>query len=130
MVTLRVRFLLQPYLSGTNLIWILETQAASTFLKNLLSFTQLFAKSIIFWYPKPVWNQTSSMIAPTAGDSISETMVRNQAKLDRTRKLWYLFLRDFWPPVPKLCFLKGDLVLGSATPIFEIFSIFPNFVRF
>ena len=27
----------------------------------------------------------------------------NQAKLGKTEKLWYLFLRIFWAPVPKIC---------------------------
>ena len=37
------------------------------------------------------------------------TMPRNQANLDRTRKIWYLFSRNFWTLVPKPYFCKGDM---------------------
>ena len=33
----------------------------------------------------------------TIADKIYEAMSRNQEKVGRTRKLWYLFLRNFWP---------------------------------
>ena len=61
---------------------------------------------------------------PTTANKIYETMSRNQAKLVRTSKLWYPFLRDFWPLVPKCHFWKGDCVLSSASTHFWDFQIF------
>ena len=52
---------------------------------------------------------------PTIVDKIYETMSRNQAKLDRTRKLWNLFLCNFWPLVPNFYLRKEDWVLSSAS---------------
>ena len=130
MITLRVHFLLQPYLSGTSLIWILETQAASTFLKNLLSFTQLFAKSIIFDIQNPYGIKHPTWLHLQPGTQFLKPWSEIKQNWIGRENFDICLLRDFWPPVPKLYFLKEDLVLGSATPIFEIFSIFPNFLRF
>ena len=55
--------------------------------------------------------------------NIYETKKRNQAKSDKTRKLWYLLLRKFWPLLLKIYFWKGDWALGSATTQFWDFSI-------
>ena len=51
----------------------------------------------------------------TIVDKIYEIMSRNQAKLDKTRKLWNLFLRNFGPLVPILYLRNEDWVLGSVS---------------
>ena len=48
--------------------------------------------------------------------------LRNQAKLNKTEKLWYLILRIFWQPVPKIYFCNGDWAFLGCVPI-----KFPNF---
>ena len=52
----------------------------------------------------------------TIVDKIYEIMSRNQAKV------WYLFLPNFWPPVPKFYFLKEDWVLVFVSTHFWDFS--------
>ena len=53
-------------------------------------------------------------LTQTIVDKNYEKMLRNRAKLDRTKKLSYLFLRHFLLLVPKLYFWKGDSVLRFA----------------
>ena len=43
------------------------------------------------------------------------TMPRNQANLDRTRKIWYLFSRNFWTLVPNLISVKE--IWTTAVPV-------------
>ena len=48
----------------------------------------------------------------------------NRGQLDRTRKLWNLFLRNFWPLVPNFYLWKEDWVLDSVSYHFcDILSI-------
>ena len=68
----------------------------------------------------------------TMADKIYETMSRNQAKLDRTRNLWNLFLRNFWPLALKFYLQKEDWVLGSVSyHLCDInnFSEFPKVLK-
>ena len=55
----------------------------------------------------------NSCHATTIADKIYETMSKNQAKWERTKKLLYLFFDHSWPLVPKFYLYKGDQVLGS-----------------
>ena len=48
-------------------------------------------------------------------DKIFRTKYRNQAKLDKTRKLWHLLLRDIWSLLPKLYFWKECWALGYVS---------------
>ena len=48
-------------------------------------------------------------------DKIFRTKYRNQAKLDKTRKLWHLLLRDIWSLLPKLYFWKEYWGLGYVS---------------
>ena len=43
-------------------------------------------------------------------------------KLDRTRKLWFPFLRNFLPVVLKFYFWKGGCALSSASSHYQEFS--------
>ena len=51
-------------------------------------------------------------------------------KIDKTRKVWCLILNAFWLPLPKFNLWKGDWALAIPKPKFEIFLLFPNFLRF
>ena len=62
-------------------------------------------------------------------DKIFGTKYRNQVKLDRTRRGWYLLLRVFWLLLPKLNFWRGDRALGYVSPQiwdFPNISLFPK----
>ena len=65
----------------------------------------------------------------TIADKIYETMSRNQAKVDRTRKLWNMFLCNFCPLVPNFYLRKGDWVLGSVSHHFCDFPNISNFLK-
>ena len=56
---------------------------------------------------------------PTIAGKIYETMSRNQAILDRTRKLWNLFLRNLWPLVPNF-YLQKHSSQRVFIPSFQI----------
>ena len=74
--------------------------------------------------------RTKNLLAETVLDKIFGTKYRIPVILDWKRKVWYPFLHDFWLLLPKPNFLKRDWVLGFvSTKKFEIFLIFPNFLR-
>ena len=50
----------------------------------------------------------------TVPEKINGTKQRNEAKKWKDKKLWYLFLCNFYLPWAKSYFWRGDLVLGSA----------------
>ena len=58
----------------------------------------------------------------TISDKIFGTKWRNPVKLDRKRKVWYLFLRIFQLLLPKPNFFKGDLALGNVSNEISDFS--------
>ena len=68
--------------------------------------------SLLWIYSSPYRHSTQQS---TIADKICETMSRNQAKLDRTRKLWNLLLHNFWPLVPNFYLQKEDWGLGSVS---------------
>ena len=72
---------------------------------------------------------SSKLVISTIVDKVYQTILRNQAKLVVTRKLWHLLLPNFWPLVPKSYFWKENWTLGLPPPIFEICLIFLNFSR-
>ena len=51
----------------------------------------------------------------TISDKIFGTEWRNPVKLDRKRKVWYLFLRIFELLLPKPNLFKGDWALGNVS---------------
>ena len=50
--------------------------------------------------------------------------------MNRERKYWYSFLRDFWLLLPKSNFLKIDGALDFVSTQIWDFSNIPNFLRF
>ena len=67
---------------------------------------------------------------PKFGCSIPQKL-RKSAKLDKTRKLWYLLSRKFWPLFPKTKFQRVDwrIVCLFTHPIWRFF-LFPNLLIF
>ena len=62
----------------------------------------------------------------------SDNRGQNQWKWIKTgegEKLWYLFLCNFWPLVPKHFFWKDDWVPGSASTYFWVFPIISEFPK-
>ena len=55
--------------------------------------------------------------------------LRNQIKLNKTEKLWYLVSPIFWAPVPNICFCSGDWTLGCIPWSFEVFLTCSYFWR-
>ena len=55
--------------------------------------------------------------------------LKNQSKLDKTRKLWCLYLCYFFRASPKNSFLRGRLDTKLCSFTIVIFPIFPNFSR-
>ena len=53
----------------------------------------------------------------------------SKAELEKTRKIWYLFLRKFWPLLLKTNFWSGDSKCPASWPSLEIFLSFLNFLR-
>ena len=72
---------------------------------------------------------SKSLVKCTVPEKISGMKYRNQAKSDRTKRLWYLLLHNFWLLWPKFYFWKEEWGLGSVSTHFEIFLIFPSFLR-
>ena len=57
-------------------------------------------------------------------DKVIGTKYRNSVILDRKRKVWEPFLRDFWLLLPKSDFLKRDWALGFvSTQIWDFSDI-------
>ena len=54
------------------------------------------------------WVRIKNLPAQTISDKIFGTQWSNTVKLDRKRKLWYLFLRVLELLLAKSKFLKGD----------------------
>ena len=48
--------------------------------------------------------------------------LKKQTKLEKKKKLWYLFFFNFWPLLPESHFSKGDWALGSTSTQFWDFS--------
>ena len=62
-----------------------------------------------------LWNLEKCWKTPTTRNKIYGTILRNHAKLDSIRNLWYLLFRNFWPLVLKFYFWRKDWVLGSRS---------------
>ena len=62
------------------------------------------------------------LLESTIADKIYETMSRNQAKLDRIRKLWNLLLRNFWPLVPIISLWFCEYVRRTSVHYSKTFS--------
>ena len=68
-------------------------------------------------------------IADKIYETVSRNQSRNQAKVDRTRKLWNMFLCNFCPLVPNFYLRKGDWVLGSVSCHFCDFPNISNILK-
>ena len=69
------------------------------------------------------------LMGSTTLGKVFGTRWRNPAKLDRTRKVWYLLLHVFWLLLPKFNFCRGDGALGYvSTQIWDApnISLFPK----
>ena len=53
----------------------------------------------------------SNINIPTIHEKIFGKKQENKAKLNKTRKFWYLFLLKVWPLLPKILFWRGDWTL-------------------
>ena len=63
----------------------------------------------------------------TTLDKTFRQKLKSQAKLDKTRKIWYLLLHNFGPLMHIIIYF----CLGTECPkSFEIFLIYPNFLKF
>ena len=68
--------------------------------------------------------KTENLFSQTILGKIFWTKKRNSVKLDRLRKVWYLFLRGFELLLPKFIFWKGDWALGyESTQIWDFRNI-------
>ena len=65
----------------------------------------------------------------TIPDKIFGTKCINLVKLDKKIKVWYLFLRVFLDVIGKVEVLQGRLGTRLCPPKFEIFLIFPTFLK-
>ena len=116
--------LLKYYFKGSRLSPCLKVLSA-----KVLLLTHHLIKQAIKHLIIKSFELLNTIPLTTIADKMYEAMSRNQAKLDRTRKLWNLFLRNFWWLVPNFYLRKKEWVLGSVSypTIFMIFPIFPNF---
>ena len=79
---------------------------------------------------RPYWKSNQSEWSSyLSKNKIFGTKQKNPVKLDWIRKVWYLLLRAFWLLLPKFNFWMGNWALGMSPPKFEIFLIFPYFLR-
>ena len=74
------------------------------------------------------WRKLGQVISKTLFTIQSRTFhmqkkKKNQAKLDRTRKLWYMLLCNFWPLWSKIYFWMSDWALGFISTKFSEYEV-------